>query len=316
MKAITNGVSDSIRIFVATLIGIALYNVVELHISIFFTFKRRSGIYFWTLLVATWGVSLSGSGFLLNAFDPSKRYARMVLNIVGWIFMVSGQSMVLYSRLHLVVQSRARLRLVLAMIIFDAIVGHLPIVVMVSALYITDDGKFMIPYSGFEKFQITLFFLQECILSGIYIWETVRFLRATPRGVPLERKQSKSIRSIIQHLLYVNVAVVVLNITILALEFTGYHDVQTSYKIMAYSAKLKLEFSILDRLVALAKHRTGESSPGSLPPGQAYNEALSFTSADGPVLTQTDPATTAKTTATAAEISETRHSPRFSLPAA
>jgi hypothetical protein len=173
----------------------------------------------------------------------------------------------------------------------------------------------MIPYKGFEKFQITLFFVQECILSGIYIWETIRFLRATPRGVPLERTQSKSIRSIIQHLLYVNVAVVVLDITILALEFTGYHDVQTSYKIIAYSVKLKLEFSILDRLVALAKHRTDKSLPGSLPPGEACNEASSVSSADAPVLAQTKPETTATTTASTAGVSETRHSPRFSIPA-
>lgn len=41
---------------------------------------------------------------------------------VGWIFMVAGQSMVLYSRLHLITHSRTMLYAVLWMIIVDTVV--------------------------------------------------------------------------------------------------------------------------------------------------------------------------------------------------
>jgi len=48
----------------------------------------------------------------------------------------------------------------------------------------------------------------------------------------------------------------VVDITILALEYAGLYDIQTSYKALVYGAKLKLEFSILNRLVELTKSRS------------------------------------------------------------
>ncbi|KAL6402651.1 hypothetical protein AUP68_14105 [Ilyonectria robusta] len=35
---------------------IALYNVIELNVIIFFIFKRKSGLYFWSFFFATWGI--------------------------------------------------------------------------------------------------------------------------------------------------------------------------------------------------------------------------------------------------------------------
>lgn len=57
----------------------------------------------------------------------------------------------------------------------------------------------------------------------------------------------------INHLLWVNVVVVALDTTILVLEYRGHYNIQTAYKGMAYSAKLKLEFSILNDLVNFAR---------------------------------------------------------------
>src|SRR3569833_2443432 len=54
-----------------------------------------------------------------------------------------------------------------------------------------------------------------------------------------------------QHLVLVNIIIVVLDITILGLEYAGQFQLQTAYKGLVYSVKLKLEFSILTRLVEL-----------------------------------------------------------------
>jgi hypothetical protein len=59
------------------------------------------------------------------------------------------------------------------------------------------------------------------------------------------------------HLIGVNCLVITLDITILALEYAGLYDIQTSYKALVYGAKLKLEFSILNRLVELTTARSG-----------------------------------------------------------
>ena len=51
-----------------------------------------------------------------------------------------------------------------------------------------------------------------------------------------------------QHLIVVNIVVMLLDTTILALVYAGYYDILASYQSFVYSAKLKLEFTILNRL--------------------------------------------------------------------
>src|SRR5271156_2539055 len=81
---------------------IALYNVIELNAIIFTTFKRRQGLYFWSFIVATWGIVPHTIGFIVSFFDvTSVWWAPLILISFGWFAMVSGQSMVLYSRLHI-----------------------------------------------------------------------------------------------------------------------------------------------------------------------------------------------------------------------
>jgi hypothetical protein len=58
-----------------------------------------------------------------------------------------------------------------------------------------------------------------------------------------------------RHLLWVNVFVILLDIPILCLEYTDYYDMQTAYKALVYSVKLKLEFRILNRLVEMTNER-------------------------------------------------------------
>jgi hypothetical protein len=124
--------SLSTSITIVCFVALALYNVAELNFIIFGTFRVRSGLYFWSFLMSTWGIFLYAIGFLLKDIQvstPSSFYVTFI--IVGWCSMVTGQSFFLYSRLHLVLRMPTRLRLVLIMIIVDAIICHVPICVMV-----------------------------------------------------------------------------------------------------------------------------------------------------------------------------------------
>lgn len=62
------------------------------------------------------------------------------------------------------------------------------------------------------------------------------------------------------HLLIVSIAVIILDITVIVLEFSGFHLIQTSYKELSYSIKLKLEISVLSRLVKFVQSRHMGSS--------------------------------------------------------
>jgi len=167
---------------------------------------------------------------------------------VGFVTMVTGQSFVLYSRLHIVLHSRKKLRWCLIMIIVDGIICHVPIIVVAFGTNSPNPGPFIVPYSVYEKVMVTIFFVQELILSGIYIWQTFKMMRIEKNtGVG----KNGGSRKLMHHLILVNVVVIILDITILGLEYAGYYQLQTAYKGLVYSVKLKLEFSILNRLMEM-----------------------------------------------------------------
>lgn len=89
----------------------------------------------------------------------------------------------------------------------------------------------------------------------------------------------KNSRKVLLHLLIVSIAVIVLDITVIVLEFSGFHLIQISYKELAYSIKLKLEISVLSRLVKFVQSRPMGSSAGittqdELQGGPAMQQAL------------------------------------------
>jgi hypothetical protein len=236
---------------------------------IFTTFKRRSGLYFWSFIISTWGVAIWSIGFLLKNTGvtnhiPNHYLLYMTFIEVGFVFMVTGQGFVLYSRLHIVLRSRRKLRWALYMVIFDAIICHVPIIVVAFGSNSPTPGPFIVPYSVYEKVQVTIFFVQECILSYLYISETVKMMRVE-RHVGIGNGGS---RKLMKHLVLVNVIIIALDITILGLEYAGYYQVQTAYKGLVYSIKLKMEFSILNRLVEMVGgSRSASSGRGQHPSG-------------------------------------------------
>jgi hypothetical protein len=234
---------------VLVFISIALYNFLELNVLILSTFKRRKGLYFWSFVIATWGVAFNSIGYMLKHLTlttQSNLYATLIL--IGWCTMITGQSVVLYSRLHLVMHNQRRLRAVLIMIITNALWLHIPIIVLVYGVNSNNPTPFTKPYEIYEKIQLSVFIAQELIISGLYVWETTRFLR-------LEKTIGNSgTLQVMNHLLYVNILVILLDFTILGLEFADMYEIQTSWKPLVYSVKLKFEFSILNRLVELTRN--------------------------------------------------------------
>ncbi|PMD37803.1 hypothetical protein L207DRAFT_586133 [Hyaloscypha variabilis F] len=104
--------------------GIAIYNILELIVTIFMTFKRRATLYFFSVVVATFGVLLYAVAVLLLVLELINTYISTSLVNVGWTCMVTGQSLVLYSRLHLLVRDPWQLKMILAIIIVDGIIFH------------------------------------------------------------------------------------------------------------------------------------------------------------------------------------------------
>ncbi|CAI7654733.1 unnamed protein product [Penicillium crustosum] len=94
--------------------------------------------------------------------------------------MVPGQSLVLYSRLHLVVNNNKVLRFVLWLIIIDAIILLIPTTVLTFCTAFVGDPSMIVGYNVMERMQLAWFCAQEILISGIYIVETVKLLRMMP----------------------------------------------------------------------------------------------------------------------------------------
>ncbi|KAK1496313.1 hypothetical protein CCUS01_13340 [Colletotrichum cuscutae] len=199
--------------------SIAMYNVVELDLLIWSTFVRRSGLYFWSFVIATNGIIFYSVGFVLLAYTlQSPDYYMIFLLVLGIILMVSGQSMVLYSRLHLARQEPLVLRSVLLMIIIFGTVTHTP--TMVFQFGTTAKPLNLITWFKvlfvWRKVEMTMFCIEESIISGLYIHAAISFfrLKTSAHGNP--------VKDLATPLLVVNGFVIFLDLTLLATRIQHY----------------------------------------------------------------------------------------------
>ena len=116
---------------IASFTTIAWVNTIELQVRIWTGFKRYSGLYFWSLLLSSWGCAFHPLSFLMLDFGIWKNaHVAGVVIGVSWWCMVTGQALVLYSRLHLVVRDKRKIRWVLVMIITNFFILHIPIMIL------------------------------------------------------------------------------------------------------------------------------------------------------------------------------------------
>lgn len=233
-------------------------------------------------MIAGFGVLPYSLGFLIKFFqllDPNNDpgYVAVVLLTIGWWTMVSGQSVVLWSRLHLLTNSRKVLRWTLYMIIINGSLLHSITTVLTFAsnsnnLTQTVLQRFVNGYSIMEKIQMTGFFLQELVLSIIYIRETVRLLRlgesvqddvnSFDDGTGALR--NASVRKTMYQILAINVIIIIMDCALLATEFANLYLIETTLKGVVYSIKLKLEFAVLGKLVQIVRVRTSSKNNSPL----------------------------------------------------
>jgi hypothetical protein len=240
------GLFDARSVVVVVCSTLALYNALELILLIFTTFRRWYGLYFWSLLIASFGVIPYNVGFLVVFFQLTQQYAGFIIDSYGWITMVTGQSVVLYSRLHLVLRNPKVLRAVLWMIVVDAVAFHVSTtVVLFGSSYGGHQSGFNGAWTVIEKVQMTGFCIQEFVISGLYLYETVKVLKIVSGG---------HTRRTMLELFIINVIIISLDIALLVVEYLNLRVYEQAFKGVVYSIKLKLEFAILGKLVNIVRN--------------------------------------------------------------
>ena len=72
----------------AALTATAWWNVLELNFKIFLTFKKRRGLYFWALLVSSWGIVGHSLSLVFKFFTNYSPYWVLTMLMLGWWAMV------------------------------------------------------------------------------------------------------------------------------------------------------------------------------------------------------------------------------------
>ncbi|KAL3439912.1 hypothetical protein BJX65DRAFT_317259 [Aspergillus insuetus] len=240
--------SFQLKATVAVFLAIALFNSLELVVLVFWTFSQWRGLYFWSLLISSLGIIPYGVGSILHYFTIGPPPLGLAIAYVGFVTTVPLQSFVLYSRLNLVFYNEKFLKYLLDIIIAVSVLLIVPntITTWGSARIRTSGWNYA--YNIVERLQVTGFCVMELSLSALYIWSTVRLLRLSPEG-------KNRVKRIMYELLAISFAVMVLDVAIIVIEYMNLYYLQVCLKIMVYSIKLKLEFAVLGRLIAVTRSR-------------------------------------------------------------
>ncbi|KAE9985775.1 hypothetical protein EG328_006896 [Venturia inaequalis] len=253
---------------IASFCAIAYWMCLELLLLVYVTFKRHTGVYFYSIIITILGLILQTTGYILKVFENSCPPVLVtIICKVGWVANVSGFSVVLWSRLHLVVNDPRILRGILIMIITNGIICHTPVVVFEFGLMSKHHSTYYLPMQIMERIQQTVFTIQETIISSLYIYHTFRFLSAG---------YATHTRKVISLLLCVQVAVVVLDALLTVFDYTDKFTLKCTIHPLIYSIKLKLEFIVLNQLQNLVKRglAPGLSLASDIAPSDSSSDDL------------------------------------------
>lgn len=203
-KSSFDGKYNVASVVVTLSIALALYNSLEMVLLISMTFKRYKGLYFWTLVLCNLGVVLYTIGMMLTYYRLGLLALCKVVLDFGWVCMILFQSLVLYSRLGLILDNPTIVKAVKWMIIIDSILLFPIVIIFDFGSTYSKGPAFSAGYFYIEHVQITGFTVQELTISGLYVWKTIALLKVL---------QKPNTRNVIWQLLTINVIIVAMDVS-------------------------------------------------------------------------------------------------------
>jgi hypothetical protein len=254
-KTVVVADSTTLNYFQVACAAISIYSSIEILALAFTTFARYNTLYFASIVGCASGCILFAGGFLdifYHLFDADgvTVYRPLFILTFGWYAMVTGFSLVMYSRLHLVSVPQKYIRIVKYMIIFNVIFSHFPTTVLTFGSFVVATEPWVNGYAIYEKVQMTFFCIQEVTLGTLYLVYTRRL------------RLHKKVTHLVTQTLYINMMVLGLDIAMLFLEYANLYNYQIMLKVVVYSVKLKLEFFILNLLTKFVQQNMALASEG------------------------------------------------------
>ncbi|KAI1105435.1 hypothetical protein F4804DRAFT_350737 [Jackrogersella minutella] len=268
--SVEDGLTWAIAAATGGFFAIAIYNSIEIYFLIFHTFRRKNTPYFWTIMAANTGIIIHETA-ALGLFHLAPALVMAVTASIGWWLMTTGQSVILYLRLHLVMQDRRKLRAVLILIAATFVTMQIPATIAFLALMsVPPKNKpiFANLFGVFKVIQLVGFTIQESLISALYVWA---FKKTSQR---LSMVREDRIRKMLYELVGLFLVILLLDIVLVIDETVGDFRVQTTLKPAVYSIKLKVELLVLNNLVSWMQSPSNASGNSSYGQGQRQRTPL------------------------------------------
>jgi hypothetical protein len=171
--AVDNGtISKPLELAAASFSTMGLLCCVQMFIMISITFRRRSGLYFWSLIGATSAQTLTTLSVLLQFVILKGRLTALpaVLGAVGFLFFPPLILLTLYSRLHLLQVGKQVLKLVLILIILEFTLAEFPMFIcgILASIY-SDSTGIALAYKISWEIEEAVFPVVDLLLCALYI---------------------------------------------------------------------------------------------------------------------------------------------------
>ena len=224
--------------------------VVEINIHIHHVFQRRKGNYFWAMQIGSLGCLVDVIALLVRNFVPhSVRVWPLYtfLATVSWAVYTVAQLVILYSRLHLVLRS-----LILQRCIFLAIVIVSPVLIITDWIVVwpawnpSTSQHWSVATAIVERIAQLGFSIIEVSINVVYAVCLVKMLRL---------KSSVRQRRVMWDLIYVNALAVAFDILNIVLAYVNRVGISRPIQTFTYALKLRLEFIVLNQLMAVAARK-------------------------------------------------------------
>jgi hypothetical protein len=138
-----------------------------------FTFRRWSGLYFWSLVITTFCIiSVNISNILYYwVLKDSCPGITLLFEVPGYLFYVPFEFLILYSRLHLVQTGEKIMRSVLYAIVVEWVVIEVPLAVLIIGVTLAPTSSFSNAYLQWSKAEWMIYLGMDCVLSGVYVYQ-------------------------------------------------------------------------------------------------------------------------------------------------
>lgn len=199
-----NGQLEAATATVVACSSVAIFSSLELTILLSTIFQKRRGLYFWSLSICNLGVLMYSFGVWTTYFELGANIGTSTLKMTGWMLMVGFQSLVLYSRLGLIVHNANILRAVKWMMIINAITLMPITAVFTYCSHLSIRSVYSTGYYYAQHVQIIVFNVQENLISAIYIFQSITLLNI------IETTKS---RTLIWQLVMLSLVVILLDVS-------------------------------------------------------------------------------------------------------